>query len=150
VVSFTPRPLYRRGKSPGTHWIGGCVGPQPGWTTWRTENSRLYGDSNSDPSAVQPVASRCTDCAIAASSAILYCAEPVKNIASPFYPANKHGSPRHSVHMRCRLNRTDTVEKATNNLHMTKLVIPYFTVSYRMLGEKLWRRWYMLNKYCFT
>jgi hypothetical protein len=27
VVSFTPRPLYPRKKAPGTHWIGGWVGP---------------------------------------------------------------------------------------------------------------------------
>jgi hypothetical protein len=26
VVSFTPRPLYPQGKTPGTHWIGGWVG----------------------------------------------------------------------------------------------------------------------------
>jgi hypothetical protein len=30
VVSFTPRPLYSRGKSPGTHCIGGWVGPRAG------------------------------------------------------------------------------------------------------------------------
>jgi hypothetical protein len=30
VVSFTPRPLYTRGNSPGTHWIGGWVGPRTG------------------------------------------------------------------------------------------------------------------------
>jgi hypothetical protein len=29
-VSFTPRPFYQRGKSPGTHGIGGCVGPGTG------------------------------------------------------------------------------------------------------------------------
>jgi hypothetical protein len=28
VVSFTPRPLYPRGREPGTHWIGGWVGPR--------------------------------------------------------------------------------------------------------------------------
>jgi hypothetical protein len=28
VVSFTLLPLYSRGKSPGTHWIGGRVGPR--------------------------------------------------------------------------------------------------------------------------
>jgi hypothetical protein len=27
VVSFTPMPLYPRGKSLRTHWIGGRVGP---------------------------------------------------------------------------------------------------------------------------
>jgi hypothetical protein len=26
VVSFTPRPLYRRERALGTYWIGGCVG----------------------------------------------------------------------------------------------------------------------------
>jgi hypothetical protein len=34
---------------------------QPVWTTWRRENSWPYRDSNSDPSVVQPVASRYTD-----------------------------------------------------------------------------------------
>jgi hypothetical protein len=26
-VSFVPRPLYLRERAPGTHWIGGWVGP---------------------------------------------------------------------------------------------------------------------------
>jgi hypothetical protein len=30
VVRFTPLPLYPRGKSPDTHWIGGCVGLRAG------------------------------------------------------------------------------------------------------------------------
>jgi hypothetical protein len=30
VVSFTPQPLYSRGKSPDTLWIGGWVGPRAG------------------------------------------------------------------------------------------------------------------------
>jgi hypothetical protein len=30
VVSFTTRPLYSQGKAPGTHWIGGRVGPRSG------------------------------------------------------------------------------------------------------------------------
>jgi hypothetical protein len=30
VVSFTPRPLYPGVKSPGTHWVGGLVGPKSG------------------------------------------------------------------------------------------------------------------------
>jgi hypothetical protein len=31
VVSFTPRPLYIPGeRAPGTHWIGGWVGPRVG------------------------------------------------------------------------------------------------------------------------
>jgi hypothetical protein len=38
--------------------------PDQVWTTWRRENSWPYRDSNTDPSAVQPVASLCTDWAI--------------------------------------------------------------------------------------
>jgi hypothetical protein len=30
VVSFTPRPIYSRGKAPVTHWIGGWVDPRAG------------------------------------------------------------------------------------------------------------------------
>jgi hypothetical protein len=30
VVSFTPLPFYPWGRSPGTHWIGGWVGPRTG------------------------------------------------------------------------------------------------------------------------
>jgi hypothetical protein len=45
--------------------------PEPVWT-WRGEKSCPYRDSNSDPSTVQPVANRYTDCAIAAPN--LHCA----------------------------------------------------------------------------
>jgi hypothetical protein len=46
--------------------IGQDVGwiPEPVGTTWRRENSWPYRDSNSDPSLVQPVASRYNDYAI--------------------------------------------------------------------------------------
>jgi len=30
VVSFTPRPLYPKGRNPDTHWTGGWVGPIAG------------------------------------------------------------------------------------------------------------------------
>jgi hypothetical protein len=53
--SFTPEE-----RASVTHWIGGWVGPDPVWTTWRRENSRPYRNSNSDPSVVQVVASRYT------------------------------------------------------------------------------------------
>jgi hypothetical protein len=66
VVSFTPRSLYPRGKTPGTHSIGSCVDPRISLTIWRIENSGSYWDSNSDPSVVQPLASRYTDYAIPA------------------------------------------------------------------------------------
>jgi hypothetical protein len=59
VVSFTPTPFYPLERAPGTHWIGGWVGPRAGLNA---------EDWNSDPSVVQPLASRCTDWAIPASS----------------------------------------------------------------------------------
>jgi hypothetical protein len=40
--------------------------PEPVWTMWRKEKSCPYRDSKSDTSAVQPVASRYTDCTIPA------------------------------------------------------------------------------------
>jgi hypothetical protein len=69
VVSLTPRPLYPRGNSPRSplaRRLGGPPGPV--WTTWRSKNSWKYRDSNSDPSVVQPVANRYTDCPIPAQS----------------------------------------------------------------------------------
>jgi hypothetical protein len=30
VVSFMHRPLYSPGNDPGTHWIGGWMGPRAG------------------------------------------------------------------------------------------------------------------------
>jgi hypothetical protein len=53
--------------TPGTHCIGGWVDPREVWTTWRSNNSWPYRDSNPDLSVVQPVASRYTDCAIPAN-----------------------------------------------------------------------------------
>jgi hypothetical protein len=65
VVNFTPRPLYPRGKSPRYSLDRRLRGPSgPVWTIWRRENSWPYRKSNSDPSVVQPVASRYTDWAI--------------------------------------------------------------------------------------
>jgi hypothetical protein len=52
--------------------IGQEVGwtAEPIWTKWRRENPWPYRDSNSDPSVVQPVTSRYTDCAIPAPNII--------------------------------------------------------------------------------
>jgi hypothetical protein len=61
VVSFTPRPLYPRGKSLQYPLDRKLSGPQ---SPWRSENSWPHRDPNSDLSVVQPVASRYTDCAI--------------------------------------------------------------------------------------
>jgi hypothetical protein len=57
VVSSTPLPLYP--PVPIEYEVGWT--PEPVWTTWRRENYWPYKDSNSDPSVVQPVASRYTD-----------------------------------------------------------------------------------------
>jgi hypothetical protein len=51
----------------GTHWIGGWVDLRAGLDDLeKTKFLRPYRDSNSDPSVVQPVASRYTDYAIPA------------------------------------------------------------------------------------
>jgi hypothetical protein len=67
VVSFTPRLLYPRERAPSTLRYEVGWTPEQVWTTWRRENSWSYRDLNSDPSVVQPVASRYTDCTIPAS-----------------------------------------------------------------------------------
>jgi hypothetical protein len=47
-------------NAPSTHWIGGLVAPEQVWPIWGRENSWPSRDSSSDPSVVQPVASRYT------------------------------------------------------------------------------------------
>ena len=56
VVDATPRPLYPR-ERPGTHCIGGWLGPRAGLD--RCGKSRPL--PGFDPRTVQPVASRYTD-----------------------------------------------------------------------------------------
>ena len=48
VVNATPRPLYPR-ESPGTHYMGGWVGPRAGLDGY--EKSRLHRDSIPGPSS---------------------------------------------------------------------------------------------------
>jgi hypothetical protein len=70
VVSFKPRPLHPRGKEhpvPIVKEVGWA--PEPVWTTWRSANSCPKRDLNSDPLAVQPVASCYTDWAISTTIA---------------------------------------------------------------------------------
>jgi hypothetical protein len=65
VVSSMPRLLYSREKSPLYPLDRRLVGPQ-NRSEWRGKEKNLppYRDSNSDPSAVQPVVSPYTDRAI--------------------------------------------------------------------------------------
>jgi hypothetical protein len=53
-------------RAPGAHWIRGWVCHRTGVDDVERRKSCPYRDSNSDPSAVQFVASRYTDCAIPA------------------------------------------------------------------------------------
>jgi hypothetical protein len=56
VVIFTHRPLYLRGKSPGTHWVEGWVGRRAGLDAVENRTILTW--------AVRPVACRYTDWAI--------------------------------------------------------------------------------------
>jgi hypothetical protein len=56
VVSTTPRPLYP-GERPGSHCIGGWVGPRAGLDVCE----KISPPPGLDPRTVQPVASRYTD-----------------------------------------------------------------------------------------
>jgi hypothetical protein len=61
VVSLTPRPLYPQGKSPGTLWIGGRVGPRAVLdAVVERKIPSPHRESNPRTPIVQPVAQRCT------------------------------------------------------------------------------------------
>jgi hypothetical protein len=70
-VNFMPRPLYPRGKSHRYPLDRRLGGPQSRSGRRGEEKILDYRDSNSDPSVVQRVTSRYTDCAIPA--VITYC-----------------------------------------------------------------------------
>jgi hypothetical protein len=62
VVSFTTRPIYLREKAPGTHWIGGWVGPRAVLdTVVKRKIPSPRRESNPRTPIVQPVAQRYTD-----------------------------------------------------------------------------------------
>jgi hypothetical protein len=60
VVSFTPRPLYPWGKSPQYSQDRRLGGPQ-NQSVEKRRKTYPYRDSNSNPLAVQPIASHYTD-----------------------------------------------------------------------------------------
>jgi hypothetical protein len=68
MVIFTPQPLYPGERAPGTHWIGGWVGPRAGLENVEKRKFLTFRDSNSDPSVTQPVASRYTTYTLPAHS----------------------------------------------------------------------------------
>jgi hypothetical protein len=61
VVSFTPGE-----RAPGTHYIGGCVGPRAGLDDVEKKKFLALPGLEPHPSVVQPVTSRYTDYAIPA------------------------------------------------------------------------------------
>jgi hypothetical protein len=48
-------------RTPGTHWTGGWVDLRTGLDALEKRKLLTLPDWNSDPTIVQPVASRCTD-----------------------------------------------------------------------------------------
>jgi hypothetical protein len=61
VVSLTPVPLCPRGKTPGTHWIGGWVGPRACVDDEERRKFLTLPRFKLQPSFIQPVASHYTD-----------------------------------------------------------------------------------------
>jgi hypothetical protein len=53
-------------RAPGTHWIGGWLDPRAGLDDVEKRKFLTLPGLNSDPSVVQPIANRHTDCAIPA------------------------------------------------------------------------------------
>jgi hypothetical protein len=65
VISFTSRSLYPREGAPGTHWIGGWVGPRAVLdAVVKRKIPRPRRESNPRTPIVQPVAWRYTDWAM--------------------------------------------------------------------------------------
>ena len=63
VINATPRRLYPR-ERPGTNCVGGWVGLRAALDRC----GKCHPSPEFDPRTVQPVASRCTDCAILTSA----------------------------------------------------------------------------------
>jgi hypothetical protein len=58
MVGFTPRPLYPAEIAPGSHWIGGWVGPRSNLDDVVKRKFLTLPGLELYPSVVQPVASR--------------------------------------------------------------------------------------------
>jgi hypothetical protein len=63
---YAPAALYPRGKNPGTHWIGGWVGPRAGLDAGARRKICPCWGSNLDRPIDQPVVSHYTAWATAA------------------------------------------------------------------------------------
>jgi hypothetical protein len=153
-------------RAPGTDWRGIGWTPEPVWTLWRRENSWPYRDSNSDPSVVQSVASRYTDCLIPDPLCV-----QISFLKSYFelrkcgISSNLHGKMPHSPHLPYRMiNIAATSREVTNsdfwNLLMfrglivtstginlrcilrraEKTLSPKWTNSLHKISFKLWAR----------
>jgi hypothetical protein len=67
VVSFTPRLLSPRERTPGTNWIGGWVGPRAGLDkVSKRKIPNLRRESNPDHPIVYPIDKHYKDWAIPA------------------------------------------------------------------------------------
>jgi hypothetical protein len=62
--ALLPGPGTHGERAPGTHWIGGWVGPRAGLEAVEKRTFLVLRDSNSDCSAFHPVAKACCICII--------------------------------------------------------------------------------------
>jgi len=114
MINARPRPLYPR-ERPGTHCIGGWVGPRAGLD----DCGKSRSPPGFDPRTVQPVASRYTDWAIPALS--LCC----RRLTAVWWPTERLRTSSRAVKFLCSRQHSPCTDWAIPTA-MTTQKLPVF------------------------